>query len=168
MNIRRLKHLEPERLRELVAANVQQILGAKASVKNAPSCGDACLLADTGDGRNALLSFDLHDANQALLRGLIALDRLDHSEDEVWETPDLWILSPTPPAGKCLLSRLRGFTWRAFEVIRVDDRLGLLVEEHSERGAAAPSRPATLHREEDASRGTKNLTPEEEAFFQHL
>ena len=168
MNIRRLKHLEPERLQELVAANVQQILGAKASVKDAPSCGDACLLADAGNGHNALLSFDMHDANQALLRGLIALDRLAHSEHETWETPDLWILSPTPPAGKCLLSRLRGFTWRAFEVIQVDDRLGLLVEEHSEQGTTAPSRPATLHREEDAGKGTEGLTPEEDAFFQHL
>ncbi len=168
MNIRRLKHLEPERLQQLVAAHVQQILGPRASVKDAPPCGDACLLADMGDGRNALLSFDMHDANQALLRGLIALDRLDHSQDETWETPDLWILSPAPPAGKCLLSRLRGFTWRAFEVIQVDDRLGLLVEEHSEEGTSAPSRPATLHREEGADEKTEGLTPEEDAFFQHL
>ncbi|WP_297527503.1 hypothetical protein [Thiohalobacter sp.] len=168
MEIQLAGNVTQEAFRDLIIEQVPRLCGEDARIEAHPELdSDHALLVRCGDHEQVLVAFDLEDPNRALLQGLVALDQMAHAnaDAETGESalPDLMVLSPAPPAGNSLLSRLRGFQWRPCKLLDIDGRLGLLVEPPAD----IPSEPARLRpapRDED---GTP-LSPEESAFFDHL
>ena len=148
MDIRIAGDVTQAAFRDLVIEHIPRLCSEDARIEPAPALdSDHTLLVRCGDQGQVLLAFDVEDPNRALMQGLLALDQL----------------SPAPPAGNSLLSRLRGFQWRPCKVLDVDGRLGLLVAPpEAVRDEPARLRPAPRDEQGNA------LSPEEAAFFDHL
>ncbi len=168
MDIRIAGDVTQAAFRDLVIEHIPRLCSEDARIEPAPALdSDHTLLVRCGDQGQVLLAFDVEDPNRALMQGLVALDQLAHAGAAAGAAepalPDLMVLSPAPPAGNSLLSRLRGFQWRPCKVLDVDGRLGLLVAPpEAVRDEPARLRPAPRDEQGNA------LSPEEAAFFDHL
>jgi len=168
MEIQIAGDVSQEAFRDLIIEHITRLCSRDARIEPAPELdSDHTLLVRCGEREQVLVAFDVEDPNRALMQGLVALDQLAHAgaDADAGEAalPDLMVLSPAPPAGNSLLSRLRGFQWRPCKVLDVDGRLGLLVEPPEEiRSDPARLRPAPRDQDGDP------LSPDESAFFDHL
>ena len=172
------------RLRQLLLESLAQLLGSEAHAL--PSTGHLpvdTLVAVDAYQRLWVLSFTSHDPGRALLDGLSALQqvrdllpwlrqaRLVGSEVEECS---LLVLSPELPPGSAELCLRAGVDWRRLRFLEVNGELGLLVEPAEPlplRMSETQPRPATLTpvgREGGSGKAGGGLSPEEEAFFQHL
>ena len=173
------------RLRQLLLDALPQLLGS--NVQALPSAGHMpvdTLIAVDAYQRLWVLSFTTHEAGHALLDGMRALqqarDLLPWLKQARLVSPEveecsLLVLSPELPDGSTELCLRAGIDWRRLRFLEVNGELGLLIEpaeplalQMTETQApvpAAPPRPASL---KPLQRNSPGLSPEEEAFFQHL
>lgn len=171
------------RLRQLLLESLPQLLGSEAQAL--PSTGhlpvDTLVAVDTYQ-RLWVLSFTSHDPGRALLDGLSALQRI--RDLLPWlrqarlvgadvEECSLLVLTPELPPGSAELCLRAGVDWRRLRFLEVNGELGLLVEPGEPlvlKMSETQPRPATLTPIDRVNGGSKGagLSPEEEAFFQHL
>lgn len=164
------------RLRQLLLESLPQLLGSEAQAL--PSTGHLpvdTLVAVDAYQRLWVVSFTTHDPGRALLDGMSALQQVRdllpwmrqvRLVDGNVEECSLLVLSPELPAGTAELSLRAGIDWRRLRFLEVNGELGLLIEAGE---AATPQlqprpQPGTLTPQREGS----GLSPEEEAFFQHL
>lgn len=188
LHIRAVAPPAPGRLRQLLLESLPQLLGSEAQAL--PSAGhlpvDTVVAVDAYQ-RLWVLSFTTHDPGSALLDGMRALqqvrDLLPWMKQARLVNPDveecsLLVLSPELPNGTAELCLRAGIDWRRLRFLEVNGELGLLIEpgepltlqmSHNQAPAQPAPRPATLTPlgRENGGKGS-GLTPEEEAFFQHL
>lgn len=165
------------RLRQLILESLPNLIGNEAQAL--PSAGS--LPADTLVAIDAaqhlwVVSFSADNPGNALLDGLAArremrallpwLRQAGLISGMVTDCT-LLILTPTLPAGAIELCRKGDLEWRQMRFLEVNGEIGILTEPcESLPATAARPQPAELKpldRETPAA-----LTPEEEAFFQHL
>lgn len=181
------------RLRQLLLESLPQLLGSEA--RALPTTGH--LPADTAIALDAyqrlwVLSYNSHDPGRALLDGIAALQQtrdllplLRQARLVGGETHEcsLLVLTAELPAGSAELARRAGIEWRRLRCLEVNGELGLLIEP-AEVPALQPARPqptavnsrpvargpqpATLTPLNPPNRRDTGLSPEEDAFFQHL
>ena len=183
LHIRAVAPPAQPRLRQLLLESLPQLLGSEA--RALPSTGhmpvDTLVAIDAYD-RLWVLSFTSHDPGRALLDGLAALqqvrDLLPWLRQARLVGPEveecsLLVLTPELPAGSAELCLRAGVDWRRLRFLEVNGELGLLVEPAEplplKMSETAP-KPATLT-PIDRNGGGKaggGLSPDEEAFFQHL
>jgi hypothetical protein len=177
-------------LRQLLLESLPQLLGSEA--RALPSTGQ--LPVDTVVALDAyqrlwVLSFNSHDPGRALLDGIAALQQVRDLLPLLRQARlvgveatecSLLVLTAELPAGSVELARRAGVEWRRLRCLEVNGELGLLIEP-AETPALQPPRtqpeaanpkpvgqapqPGTLT---PLSRRDSGLSPEEEAFFQHL
>ncbi len=166
------------RLRQLILESLPNLIGNEAQAL--PSAGS--LPAGT---RVAIQSPHSHwggrlsaeDAGAALLGGLAArremrallpwLRQVGLISGMVTDCT-LLILTPTLPAGAVELCRKGDLEWRQMRFLEVNGEIGILTEPcESPPTTAARPQPAEL-KPLDRDTPAATLTPEEEAFFQHL
>ncbi len=190
LHIRAVATPTSARLRQLLLESLPQLLGreARALAATGHLPLDTLIALDSYQ-RLWVLSFTSHDPGRALLDGIAALQQVRDLlpwlqqarlvSDEVTEC-SLLVLTPELPAGSQELARRAGVEWRQLRCLEVNGELGLLIESPdtptlqqphtqpatAEAQPAAPGRqPSTLT---PLSRRDGSLSPEEEAFFQHL
>lgn len=172
------------RLRQLLLDTLPQLLGSHAQAL--PSAGHMpadTLVAVDGYQRLWVLSFTTHEPGRALLDGARALqqtrDLLPWLKQARLLSPDveecsLLVLSPELPEGSTELCLRAGIEWRRLRFLEINGELGLLIEPAeplslqmtpTQAPMPAAPRPATV---KPLSRNGTGLSPEEEAFFQHL
>lgn len=167
------------RLRQLLLESLPQLLGSTAQAL--PSAGHLpvdTLVAVDAYQRLWVLSFTTHDPGHALLDGMRALqqvrDLLPWLKQARLVSPEveecsLLVLTPELPEACTELCLRAGIDWRRLRFLEVNGELGLLIEPADplplQMAQNAP-RPATLKPVGRDSGG--KLSPEEEAFFQHL
>lgn len=181
--IRAVAPPSPGRLRQLLVESLPQLLGSDAHAL--PSTGHLpvdTLVAVDAYQRLWVVSFTSHDSGRALLDGLAALQqvrdllpwlrqaRLVGTEVEECS---LLVLTPELPSGSAELCLRAGIDWRRLRFLEVNGELGLLVEPAEPlplKMSETPPRPATLTPvgREGGGKTGGGLSPEEEAFFQHL
>lgn len=185
LHIRAVAPPAQPRLRQLLLESLPQLLGSEA--RALPSTGhmpvDTLVAIDAYD-RLWVLSFTSHDPGRALLDGLSALqqvrDLLPWLRQARLVGPEveecsLLVLTPELPAGSAELCLRAGVDWRRLRFLEVNGELGLLVEPAEPlalKMSETQPRPATLTPLERGRNGGGKagggLSPEEEAFFQHL
>jgi hypothetical protein len=190
LHIRAIAPPTQARLRQLLLESLPQLLGSEA--RALPSTGhlpvDTVIALDAYQ-RLWVLSFNSYDPGRALLDGIAALQqvrdllpllrqaRLVGSETNECS---LLVLTAELPTGSAELARRAGVEWRRLRCLEVNGELGLLIEP-AETPALQPPRtqaeatnpqpvmqapqPATLT---PLNRRDNGLSPDEEAFFQHL
>lgn len=190
LHIRAVAPPTQARLRQLLLESLPQLLGSEA--RALPSTGH--LPVDTVVALDAyqrlwVLSFNSHDPGRALLDGIAALQQVRDLLPLLRQARlvgaeatecSLLILTAELPAGSAELARRAGVEWRRLRCLEVNGELGLLIEPH-EAAALQPPRPqpaavnpqAVVPAPQPATltplnRRENGLSPEEEAFFQHL
>lgn len=176
LHIRAVPPPAQTRVRQLLLESLPQLLGD--GIHALPSTGT--LPADTLtvlDGRQQLwlISFSVEAADRAALDGLAAAQTvrglLPWLTQAGFVPPSvndcrLLILTHEIPAGAVEFCRRCGSDWRQLRFVEVSGELGLLADpvgtRHPQPAAEARPEPAELKRADSA------LSPEEEAFFQHL
>ena len=175
------------RLRQLLLDALPHLLGANTQAL--PSAGHLpvdTLVAVDAYQRLWVLSFTTHEPGRALLDGMQALQQvrslLPWLKQARLVSPDveecsLLVLSPDLPDGSTELCLRAGIDWRRLRFLEVNGELGLLIEPAEPLALqlvqvqpqapvpAATPRPASL---KPLDRNGPGLSPEEEAFFQHL
>ncbi len=190
LHIRAVAPPPAAKLRQLLIDTLPQLLGREARALPATGHlpGDT-LIAQDAYQRLWVLSYTSHDPGRALLEGITALEKvrdllpwLRQARMVANETSEcsLLVLTPELPAGSRELARRAGVEWRQLRCLEVNGELGLLIESpeppalQPNRAAAEPApAPAAPTRGKPANltplpRRDGGLTPEEEAFFQHL
>ncbi len=190
LHIRAVATPTPGRLRQLLLESLPQLLGREA--RALPAAGHMpadTLIAQDSYQRLWVLSFTSHDPGRALLDGIAALQQVRDLlpwlrqarlvSNEVTEC-SLLVLTPELPDGSQELARRAGVEWRQLRCLEVNGELGLLIESPEAPALQPPrSQPATAETQSAApgpkpstltplSRRDGSLSPEEEAFFQHL
>jgi hypothetical protein len=165
------------RLRQLLLESLPQLLGHDAQAL--PSTGQLpvdTLVAMDAYQRLWVVSFTSQDPGRALLDGLAALQHIRDLlpwlrqarlvGDDVAEC-SLLILTAELPPGAAELALRAGIEWRRLRFLEVNGELGLLIEptESPQSQSQPRPQPATLR---PTDREGAPLSPEEEAFFQHL
>lgn len=178
LHIRAVAPPTPGRLRQLLLDALPQLLGGETQAL--PSAGHLpvdTLVAVDAYQRLWILSFTTHEPGRALLDGMRALqqvrDLLPWLKQARLVSPEveecsLLVLSPDLPDGCTELCLRAGIDWRRLRFLEVNGELGLLVEPADPlplQMAQTQPRPATL---KPIGREGGGLSPEEEAFFQHL
>ena len=189
LHIRAVAPPTQARLRQLLLESLPQLLGSDA--RALPSTGhlpvDTVVAIDAYQ-RLWVMSFSSHDPGRALLDGIAALQQIRDLlpwlrqarlvGSEVSEC-SLLVLTSELPTGSVELARRAGVEWRRLRCLEVNGELGLLIEP-PEAPTLQPSRqPETLNPEPvkqspqpatltPLGRRDSGLSPEEEAFFQHL
>lgn len=178
-----------ERLRQLLVEALPQLLGAEArALPAAGHMSTETLVALDSYQRLWVLSFTSHDPGRALLDGTAALQQVRELlpwlrqarlvPADVVEC-SLLVLTPELPAGSLEIARRAGVEWRQLRCLEVNGELGLLIETPAapalqpERAPLADispqsATPVTATLTPLPRRDSNRLSPEEEAFFQHL
>ncbi|MFA7388183.1 MAG: hypothetical protein WCZ87_11055 [Thiohalobacteraceae bacterium] len=197
LHIRAAASPAPARLRQLVLESLPQLLGHDAqALPSAGQMPIDTLVAIDAQQRLWVLSFSSEDPGRALLDGMAALQQIRdllpwlrqvHAVGNDVLECSLLVLTTEVPAGAAELSLRAGLDWRRLRFIEVNGELGLWVEPSAppapKRQSQAPSQAQSEPRAEDRSetpspprpatlrptdREGAPLSPEEEAFFQHL
>ena len=166
------------RLRQLLLESLPQLLGHEAQAL--PSTGQLpvdTLVAIDAYQRLWVVSFTSQDPGRALLDGLAALQHIRDLlpwlrqarlvGDEVAEC-SLLILTTELPAGAAELALRAGIEWRRLRFLEVNGELGLLIEPTEAASPQSQPRPQPGTLRPMTDREGAALSPEEEAFFQHL
>lgn len=166
------------RLRQLILESLPNLIGNEAqALPSAGSLPADTLVAIDSAQRLWVVSFSAEDAGAALLGGLAArremrallpwLRQVGLISGMVTDCT-LLILTPTLPAGAVELCRKGDLEWRQMRFLEVNGEIGILTEPcESPPTTAARPQPAEL-KPLDRDTPAATLTPEEEAFFQHL
>ena len=197
LHIRAAAPPAPARLRQLVSESLPQLLGQDAqALPSAGQMPIDTLVAIDAQQRLWVLSFSSEDPGRALLDGMAALQQIRdllpwlrqvHAVGKEVIECSLLVLTTEIPAGAAELSLRAGLDWRRLRFIEVNGELGLWVEPNAppapKRQSQAPSPAQSLPRAQDRAetpspprpatlrptdREGTPLSPEEEAFFQHL
>ncbi|MBI5460664.1 MAG: hypothetical protein HY941_00575 [Gammaproteobacteria bacterium] len=195
LHIRAVAPPTQARLRQLLLESLPQLLGSEA--RALPSAGHMpvdTLIALDAYQRLWVLSFNSHDPARALLDGMTALQQVRDLLPwlrqarlvgaELTEC-SLLVLTTDMPAGSAELAKRAGIEWRRLRCLEVNGELGLLIEPAETPAlqpprqqptvtnpASTPAAPAAPNPQPGTltplPRRDNRLTPEEEAFFQHL
>lgn len=166
------------RLQQLILESLPSLIGSEAQAL--PSAGNLpanTLVAIDAGQRVWVVSFSADNAGAALLDGLAArrelrallpwLRQVGLISGVITDCM-LLVLTPTLPVGALELCRKGDLEWRQMRFLDVNGEIGMLTEPcESMPTAAARPQPAEL-KPLDRDTPAAALTPEEEAFFQHL
>jgi hypothetical protein len=162
----------PKQLRNLVTDNLVTLLGDGARPwKEMAGLGDHCLLATDAADELTLISFHPEEPGQALLAGLSWMDQLRSDVAALFlrdyrKPSRLLVLTPGTLPGAETLRQCGEVQSRSFQILSVNDELGLFLEPTTAR---APEKPAFSFQPD--ARSTKSeakepaLSSEEEEFF---
>ncbi len=165
------------RVRQLLLESLPQLLGE--GVHALPSTGilpaDTLAVLDAGQ-QLWVISFNVDKPELAALDGLAAAQAVQNLlpwlSQAGFVPPSvnsckLLILSHVVPVGATEFCQRCGGDWRQLRFLEVNGDLGLLADPLSPAAAPAGGRPQTAELK-PLDRGGAALSPEEEAFFQHL
>jgi hypothetical protein len=143
LHIHAVTEVDSSDLYNLVVDRLDSLLGDGACpVESVPPIEYCCLATSDAHQAPVLISFDLHDPQQALLTGLARLDQLGSETAALFlqQAPvELLILAPAAPPGQILFNGPCPVSWRRIQVLSVNGELGMVIDPVVEE-TATPAR----------------------------
>lgn len=189
INIEIASQIPDQDLHDLILQNFGKIIGAghELIAPQLPFDGNHILALDK-EQKSVIITYDKYDGGNALLSGIATLEKLAASRELIYhlyprlterspgnddllsiEKIKLVILAPQAVPGiEYLASHLPNVAVFNFQVLKVNDETGLLIESSKPKERAEFTNKQPIDHSPEFRTGSVNMSKEEERFFQAI